>query len=349
MKKTKDVREVLGVEIDTYSTFFDAAASFTRTRPEALLRERTLLSFSIETFGIVDATLLILARPPLELTLYVFEELIDSAPYVNTPKSPSENAAKTPYLVIDFGMVSKLPPAFRKAIEHHGFALGPLGTAAQIAGREENTRRDPVSEEVEFAEHLLRALTHLMAERPALRHALRSGEHMNRIYELGENSTRIELWAPHELMTTRRVSYESVLLEKLAELEGDGIPDIEARQALEDDLLAYFSEAPEAAGLEHFQHVHTVLDLAASHLGKTVSSVSAPDLVEVLFDVMPVRVRLKVEETEDLVLVMRAFYQFLKREYALEQADACLVVLNRTALKKLERAFTRRGPTQRRT
>jgi len=216
--------------------------------------------------------------------------------------------------------------------------------APLIVGREENTRRDPDSEEVEFADLLLRALTHLIAERPALRHALRSGEHMNRIYELGEYSTRIELWAPHEHMTTRRVSYESVLLEKLAELEGDKIPDIKARQTLEDDLLAYFSESPEAAGLRHFQHIHTVLDMAAGHFGKTVSSFSAPVLREVLFDVMPVRVMMSVEETEDLVLVMRAFYQFLKRVYALEQADACLVVLNRTAVKKLERAFTKRGP-----
>jgi hypothetical protein len=81
------------------------------------------------------------------------------------------------------------------------------------------------------------------------------------------------------------------------------------------------------------------MDLAAEQLGKTIASLDARDLREILFEIIPRKVSIDASKASWIVEENRAFFAFLKREYGLEQADACLRVLGGDAAntRKAER------------
>ena len=60
----------------------------------------------------------------------------------------------------------------------------------------------------------------------------------------------------------------------------------------------------------------------------------------VLFELIPRNVSIEASEARGIVEEMGAFYTFLKREFGLKQADSCLRLLGRNAVKKLEAALS---------
>ncbi|MEM7678436.1 MAG: hypothetical protein AAF449_20790 [Myxococcota bacterium] len=82
------------------------------------------------------------------------------------------------------------------------------------------------------------------------------------------------------------------------------------------------------------------MDLSADHLGHTIATLGAKDLREVLFELIPRKVSIEASKARWIVDELRAFYTFLKREFGLKQADACLRVVGTSAVKKLEAALS---------
>lgn len=60
---------------------------------------------------------------------------------------------------------------------------------------------------------------------------------------------------------------------------------------------------------------------------------------ELLYDVFPRKILVDASEAPEMVREMRAFWMFLKREFGLENADACINALDETAEKKLQQAM----------
>jgi hypothetical protein len=82
------------------------------------------------------------------------------------------------------------------------------------------------------------------------------------------------------------------------------------------------------------------MDLAASHLGVTIASVGAPELREILFELLPRKVSVAASAAGEIVAECREFFAFMKRELSLREADACLRLLGAGAVKKLEAALS---------
>jgi hypothetical protein len=61
---------------------------------------------------------------------------------------------------------------------------------------------------------------------------------------------------------------------------------------------------------------------------------------QIVFEIIPRKVSIDASEASGLIEEIRAFYGFLKRELGLQQADACLRVLGRDAVTKLEAALS---------
>ena len=81
------------------------------------------------------------------------------------------------------------------------------------------------------------------------------------------------------------------------------------------------------------------MDFAADYFNATIATLGARDLREILFDIIPRKVSIDASAARSIVEVIRAFFAFLKREYRLDHADACLRVLGDDAVKKLEAAL----------
>ena len=133
------------------------------------------------------------------------------------------------------------------------------------------------------------------------------------------------------------------LLAALSELEADGDDLDEGRRAeLEDELVRRFAESTEARELDDVHWCRTIMDLAASHLGVTIASVGAPELREILFELVPRKVSVAASAAGEIVAECRAFFAFLKRELSLRESDACLRLLGTGpgTAKKLEVALS---------
>jgi len=108
-----------------------------------------------------------------------------------------------------------------------------------------------------------------------------------------------------------------------------------------EQLLALFEQSPE--GQPFFQErggpywADLTVDLGIGYLGVTPSGMSAQHLREILFSLFPRKVSAEPEEAAEVIEELHAFWTFLQREFGLQNAAACLKVLDGKAVRKLER------------
>lgn len=116
--------------------------------------------------------------------------------------------------------------------------------------------------------------------------------------------------------------------------------DAKARRSLEDEFVRRFVASPEAKTLTDVQSCHVVMDFAADYFGATIATLGPRELREIVFEIIPRKVSIAASAAGGIIEENRAFYAFLKREFALGQADACLRVLGGDAVRKLEVALS---------
>lgn len=118
-----------------------------------------------------------------------------------------------------------------------------------------------------------------------------------------------------------------------------GERDEELASAYIDDLVDLFDASPEAQALHEAETetgwTGTFLDYAVNYVGVTPPDMTVSDLDEVLFELFPQKVSVDANEAPAIVTELRAFWQFLKREYQLPNADSLLSELGRPAERKL--------------
>jgi hypothetical protein len=108
-----------------------------------------------------------------------------------------------------------------------------------------------------------------------------------------------------------------------------------------DGLMEEFAKAPEVKPLIDagvgVGWAATMMDYAANYLGLTPPKMSLRDFNEVVFELIPRKVSTEPESAPAIVEELRAFWQFLRRQYAVENAGPILASLDRTALERLRR------------
>jgi hypothetical protein len=140
------------------------------------------------------------------------------------------------------------------------------------------------------------------------------------------------------------VSPPTVVAQLAALVQPDDDLDDDAREELEEELLRQFLLSPEAQGLTDARGCSLVTRYAATFMGSTIATLRPKDLSEIVFDIIPRKVSVGPSAAGWIIGQTRALYRFLKREFALEQADACLAVLGDGAEADLEAALADEGP-----
>ena len=123
-------------------------------------------------------------------------------------------------------------------------------------------------------------------------------------------------------------------------LDRDGMPREKIAQQYTKQLLDLFWQAPEAQTLRdegiESGWASMMLDYGLNYLGKTPPQMSAGDLREILFDLFPQKVSAEADEAPNIIREFQLFWQFLQREFHLENAAACLKVLDNKAVSQLK-------------
>src|SRR5438067_8593908 len=120
----------------------------------------------------------------------------------------------------------------------------------------------------------------------------------------------------------------------------DGMLREKAAEQYKEQLSKLFFESPEGQALldEGIEPGWSdmMVDFGMSYLGKTPPQMSPGDLREILFDLFPRKVSAEADEAPDIIRELQLFWQFLQREFSLENAAACLKVLDNNAVRELK-------------
>lgn len=331
---------------EAMAAFFKAAAALFRAEPWKLVPDdQSLLSVTIEPFGLRDAALSVIGQMGQSLGLILFSGLDDVEAYVEAAgaRERGEEPEIPPHFVLNFDRGADLAPELRKEVsEHHWEVAGANAYPWLVAVEEELVARLPTAAEVTMAEAIALALTSVAAEKKALQRAWDGGEPISRTLSVTTHAGEVEvtLRAPYTRAPVVFDPSHDILADLAALSRDDGEMDGDARHALEDELLRRFATSPEAKDLDEVHACGLVMDFGANYYGHTIATLGAKDLRQLLFELIPRKVSIGASEAGFIVDEMRALYRFLKREFGLKKADACLRVLGPTAGKKLEAALS---------
>lgn len=112
-------------------------------------------------------------------------------------------------------------------------------------------------------------------------------------------------------------------------------------------LMSEFERSPEAQALPKtadddesaLQWAGWLLEFGIRYIGATPPNMTPNGLRELLYDVFPGHISVYDFDAQHAIAEMRAFWEFLKRAYALPNADACLEVLGNQAVARFEKAM----------
>ena len=334
------------IEPDTMASFFNAAAALFRAKPWKIVPDdQTLFSVTIEQLEVRDAAMSVIGQMGQSLGLILFsgvdgfEAYLDAADAMERGEEPE----MPPHFVLNFERGAELAPELRKEVAEHQWEIAaPNAYPWLVAIDEELVARPPTSEEVSIAEAIAVALTHMTAEKKALRAAWDHDEPMSRTLSVNTYRGEIDvtLCTPYMRTSIEFDASPDILADLAALAQDDDEIDAHARQALDDELVRRFTASPEAKNLEMIGNCRLVMDYAALYMSATIATLDASELSEVLFKIIPRKVSVEASEARAIVEENRALYTFLKREFGLEQADACLRVLGGSAVEKLEAALS---------
>jgi hypothetical protein len=120
-----------------------------------------------------------------------------------------------------------------------------------------------------------------------------------------------------------------------------GEMDREAFEEYSDHLMEEFAGSPEG---QAFRQKHgevswaaMLMEYAADYLGVTPAEMSPGDLDEVVFELFPRKVSTPAESAEAIVAELTAFWEFLRRAHALQNAGPILARLTPAAARRLEK------------
>ncbi len=104
-------------------------------------------------------------------------------------------------------------------------------------------------------------------------------------------------------------------------------------------LTNRFAASPEAEPLRerdvYLGWPHSFLYYSAAHLGLIPPEMSSSDVDEVLFEIIPRKVAAEADQADEIITVLRAFWQFLQREFQLTNAEQILCLLGSGAMERL--------------
>ena len=110
--------------------------------------------------------------------------------------------------------------------------------------------------------------------------------------------------------------------------------------AYREQLINLFVESPEAQALFDegisLSWADMMMDYSFGYIGVTPAQMTPDNLREILFDIFPRKVSAEPDEAPDIIRELQAFWKFLQREYQLENAGACLKVLDDRAVRRLK-------------
>jgi len=118
-----------------------------------------------------------------------------------------------------------------------------------------------------------------------------------------------------------------------------------AASKYQEQLLELFAESPEgqallAEGVRPGHWTSIVIDFGLQYLELTPAQMSPADLRELLFEIIPTKLTTVPEAAPQIIHESQALWNFMQREFHLQQATACLKLLDDKAVHRLQKELS---------
>lgn len=124
-------------------------------------------------------------------------------------------------------------------------------------------------------------------------------------------------------------------------------PDEEKVETYIQELLGRFKQSPEGTAFFQTQDYdepdwsELFLDFQFNYIHMNMIAIDAQLIREFLYDFIPERVIVQTEEAPTIIDELKAFWEFVKREFKFDRADTCLRVLNqKNIVKRVEKEMS---------
>ena len=332
---------------EVLASFFRSAATLFRARPWAHIpANHSVFSVTSGQLGLREAALVVIGQMGESLGFILFASLDDYALFHEAASAlERDEDAKLPrHFALNFERGADLSPALRKEVSTHRWEVaGPEAYPWPVVVDPDLVARPPTAKEVILSEAICLALPQLLTQTKALEAAWNGdGPPVSSTMKVSTHAGDIEvsLRGPHEQLIERPPFN---LMADLFELGMQEEVDAESRADLEEELLSRFEDSPEAQSLAEVGFAPLFMDYAADYFNATIATLDAHELREILFSIVPRKVSIEAAAASGIIAELRAFYTFLKREFGLKQADACLRELGSDAVKKLAAALSNKS------
>jgi hypothetical protein len=330
------------------ASLFSAAAALFRAEPwKTVPSDECLFSVTIESLGLVDAALCVVGQMGENHGIVLFSSLEDFETFRDAARELMDGGE--PILPLHLSLncegSADLGAGRKREVAEHGWELaGPDAYPVLVVVEGAFEMRSPTAKEVTIFEATARAVPRILEDTDAVLAAWAGGKPFSRTLSVPTRTGDLEIafHAPH-VEETPGVGPNAGVLGQLHALALDGTElDAEARVPLEDALVEQFAASPEAATLRDTDTCRFVMDSAADYFRATIATLGPSAFEKIVFEIIPRKMYVDPSEASEIVEELRALYAFLKREFGLKQADACLRVLGDDAVKKLEVALADR-------
>jgi hypothetical protein len=122
-------------------------------------------------------------------------------------------------------------------------------------------------------------------------------------------------------------------------VDNEGYVDENAVERYQRELLRRFAASPEARALRQqgirLEWAELMLEFALNDLDLTPPQMDDDVLLTILLEYFPGKTLIGVGDIGTVLVELRAFWEFVKREYRLPNARACLRMLNRRTAQRM--------------
>jgi hypothetical protein len=122
-------------------------------------------------------------------------------------------------------------------------------------------------------------------------------------------------------------------------VDDEGYVDEDAVERYQRELLRLFRASPEARALRQqgirLKWAELMLEFALNDLDLTLPRMDDDDLLTILLEYFPGKTLMDVDDIDAVLVELHAFWEFVKRDYRLRNARACLRALNRRTAQRM--------------
>ncbi len=345
----KDTYFSEGLTKEMIASFFRSSARLFRVAPWKIVPDDSaVLSITIASLNVHRAALSIVGALGESLGFLLFPDHDAFELFLDAANVDDDHAAASmlpSFLALNFERGAEIAPDLRKEVRSNGWEVaGAKAYPSLVAIDEKLVHRPPTPRELAIADAICFAVAELIEkDRKQLKNAWKQDKGFVTTTSVDTHAGPIEITLAAPYFADRPIArLADGTFDIAAEVrDQDGELDELWFESFSNEVIRYFVMSPEAQALAaDVGWCQPLMDFAKNYHSETVATMNAAVFREILFEIFPRKMSCNATEAASIVNEFRAFWTFLKREFAIPNAGACLQILDDGSIARLERALS---------